>query len=265
MACSLNKNMPFNNMVFNQEIIAVVREETDKIHHESLRRLLEAAADKAVHGPSALAEKLGETPQTVTNWGRRGVSKQGAVKAQNRLGISATWTLEGAGDRFVRTLESVIGGPTLDGFDANRAALSNVEPGPDLKGLVPLISWVQAGDWHGAEDPLHPGEAEMWMPSPVRCSPGSFALRVRGDSMTAAHGNSRSYPEGSIIFVDPDRCMPVNGDRIVAKLSGSDDVTFKVYKNEDGRQWLQPLNPTHEPIREPFRVVGSVVGTWMPE
>lgn len=142
---------------------------------------------------------------------------------------------------------------------------SNVEPGPDLRGLIPLISWVQAGDWHGAADPLHPGEAEIWMPSPTKCSPSSYALRVRGDSMTSTHGNSRSYPEGSIIFVDPERRMPVNGDRVIAKLVGSDEVTFKVYKNEDGRQWLQPLNPTHEPIREPFKILGCVVGTWIPE
>jgi SOS-response transcriptional repressor LexA len=142
---------------------------------------------------------------------------------------------------------------------------SNVEPGPNLRGLVPLISWVQAGNWRGAEVLLHHGEAEMWMPSPVKCSSSSYALRVRGDSMTAAHGNSRSYPEGCIIFVDPERRQPVNGDRIIAQLEGCDEVTFKVYKNEDGRQWLQPLNPTHEPIRDRFKVLGLIVGTWIPE
>lgn len=52
------------------------------------------------------------------------------------------------------------------------------------------------------------------------------------------------------------------GDRVVACLLDANEVTFKVYKNEDGRQWLQPLNPTHEPIREPFRVLGTVLGKW---
>lgn len=80
--------------------------------------------------------------------------------------------------------------------------------------------------------------------------------------MTAPSGNARTYPEGCFIFVDPERRSPVNGDRIVACLVGSNEVTFKVFKDEDGRRWLQPLNPSHEPIREPFKVLGTVIGKW---
>lgn len=140
--------------------------------------------------------------------------------------------------------------------------VANTEPGPDIRGKVPLISWVRAGEWCEAADPFQPGDAERWMDCPVSHSSSTFALRVRGDSMTAPHGNSRTYPEGCFIFVDPERKTPVNGDRIVACLEGSHEVTFKVYKNEDGRQWLQPLNPSHEPIREPFKVLGTVLGKW---
>ncbi|MNL74401.1 LexA repressor [compost metagenome] len=80
--------------------------------------------------------------------------------------------------------------------------------------------------------------------------------------MTAVHGNGRTYPAGCIIFVDPEKRTPSNGDRIIAKMEGSDEVTFKVFKNEDGRMWLLPLNPSHEPIREPFKVLGTVIGKW---
>lgn len=146
--------------------------------------------------------------------------------------------------------------------DATSSPTANTEPGPDLRGKVPLISWIRAGEWCEASDPFQPGEAERWMDCPVRHSSSTFALRVRGDSMTAPHGNTRTYPEGCIIFVDPERRTPVNGDRVVACLEGDHAVTFKVYKNEDGRQWLQPLNPSHEPIREPFKVLGTVLGKW---
>lgn len=139
---------------------------------------------------------------------------------------------------------------------------TNVEPGPDVRGLVPLISWIRAGQWDDANDPFLPGEAERWLSCPLPHSKGTYVLRVKGDSMTAPHGNTRTYPEGCLIFVDPERRSPVNGDRIVAKLEGESEVTFKVYKNEDGRQWLQPLNPSHEPIRQPFRVLGTVIGKW---
>ena len=151
----------------------------------------------------------------------------------------------------------------LGGAASHRAPiLANTEPGPDIRGKVPLISWVQAGDWCHAADPHLPGQADRWMDCPVNHSSSTFALRVRGDSMTAPHGNSRTYPEGCFIFVDPEKRTPDNGDRVVACLTGTDEVTFKVYKNEDGRQWLQPLNPSHEPIREKFHIIGTVLGKW---
>lgn len=80
--------------------------------------------------------------------------------------------------------------------------------------------------------------------------------------MTAPSGAGRTYPEGCIIFVDPMKRSPNNGDRVIACLEDSDEVTFKVYKNEDGKQWLMPLNPLHEPIREHFSVLGTILGKW---
>lgn len=166
------------------------------------------------------------------------------------------------GERAARNLERKIGLPER-WLDVEEIVTSNVEPAPAVREGVPLISWIQAGSWAEASDPYHPGEADTFVPSLKPTSARAFALRVRGDSMTSPHG--RSYPEGSIIIVEPERRMPVNGERIVAKLANSNEVTFKVYKEEDGRRWLQPLNPSHEPIREPFRVLGTVVGKWEDE
>lgn len=161
------------------------------------------------------------------------------------------------GERAARSLEQKLGLPAR-WFE--QETVENTEAAPPPKGSVPLISWVQAGDWEEASDQFQPGEAEAWYGVNKPHSIHTYALRVRGDSMTAPHG--KSYPAGSIIIVDPERRSPDNGDRIVAKLDGSDEVTFKVYKEEDGRRWLAPLNPGHEPIRKPFRVLGRVIGQW---
>lgn len=166
----------------------------------------------------------------------------------------------GLGDDLAEKLETLYNKPA--GWFDQPVGDVNVVAGPALRGQVPLISWVRAGSFCEAMDPFAPGDAERWMDCPVNHSSSTFALRVRGDSMTAPHGNGRTYPEGCIIFVDPERRSPVNGERIVACLESTHEVTFKVYKNEDGRQWLQPLNPSHEPIRESFKVLGTVLGKW---
>lgn len=137
---------------------------------------------------------------------------------------------------------------------------ANIEPGPDTRGKVPLISRVQAGAWCHASEPLPPCEVERWMDCPRSHSDQTFALRVRGDSMTASHG--RTFPEGCYIFVDGAKRSPVNGECVVACLKNSDDTTFKVFKHEDGRQWLAPLNPQHPTIHEPFHILGTVIGKW---
>lgn len=193
---------------------------------------------------TAFAGLIGCTPQDITNWKKRGMPAEWHIKVAHALG---------------RSVDELLGHATEPQDQAN------VAQAPDSKGLIPLISWVQAGHWNGAHDPLHPGEAERWLECPATHSERTYALRVRGDSMTAPHGNARSYPEGCIIYVDPLRKSPVNGQRIIAKLKDSDEVTFKVFKQEDGRIWLQPINPMHQPITDQFKVLGTVIGKWEDE
>lgn len=137
---------------------------------------------------------------------------------------------------------------------------SNVEAGPDVRGRIPLISWVQAGMWSEAVDIYEPGYAERWLPFLKSNGEKTFALRVVGDSMTARFG--KSYPEGCVIFVDPENRTPENGDRIIAKLEDTQEVTFKVFTKDAGRCWLRPLNDSHPPIYDAFSVVGKVIGKW---
>lgn len=69
--------------------------------HESASRLYQAAVDAGKIAGLAplteLARALNASVQKVKNWEKRGVSKEGALMAQNVLGISATWVLEGVG------------------------------------------------------------------------------------------------------------------------------------------------------------------------
>ena len=67
---------------------------------KTMERLYEAAAEKEVAGQSALARALGQTPQVVKNWEARGISKNGMLLAQKKLGVSAIWLETGQGEMY---------------------------------------------------------------------------------------------------------------------------------------------------------------------
>lgn len=116
----------------------------------------------------------------------------------------------------------------------------NTEAGPDIRGEVPLISWVQAGAWLQMEV-RESGVHEMQQTT-AKVGPRTFALRVIGDSMTAPYG--RSIPDGSIVIVDPD-VAPSHGSVVVARLDDSHEATMKQLAIDGGIKYLKPLNPTY--------------------
>lgn len=76
----------------------------EKKRHASLERLLDVAHAAKVDGPAALAKAFNQSEQTLTNWGARGVSKFGAMKAQDKFGCNANWILTGLGSKFVSSV-----------------------------------------------------------------------------------------------------------------------------------------------------------------
>ena len=114
--------------------------------------------------------------------------------------------------------------------------------GPDLRGKVPLISWVQAGHWCEISDQFPPGDAERWEVTTARVSASAFALRIEGDSMEPA------IPRGSIVIVDP-AVEATNGRVVVVRQNGDSEATIKRLVIEGGVKYLKPDNPRY-PIME---------------
>ncbi len=129
---------------------------------------------------------------------------------------------------------------------------------------IPLISWVQAGELCESPDLYPPGDAEEWLPGPKTAGPHTFALRVVNDSMQSPFPGQRSYPAGTIIYVDPDKAV-TNGCRVVAKANG--EYTFKSYVEDAGRKYLKPINTTYDKIdiTEEMHICGVVIGSYLPE
>ena len=127
--------------------------------------------------------------------------------------------------------------------NAGRSNTQSVHEGETRR--VPLISYVKAGSWEEASDPYPTGDAEEWIEAPDNTGPHSFWLRVVGDSMTSH--SAPSIPEGYLILVDPG--LPANnGSLVVAKLTDTNEVTFKKLVIDAGKTYLKPLNPDYRTI-----------------
>jgi phage repressor protein C with HTH and peptisase S24 domain len=133
-------------------------------------------------------------------------------------------------------------GLTAEEFVENNMSLSvreNIEPYDvtvtKMRGRVPLISWVRAGSLCDVSDPLHPGDAEEWLPCPVNHGPRTFALRIVGESMMP------EYRESEIIYVDPDIEAKHNDDVVVR--TPENKVTFKRLQRTQDGTYLLALNP----------------------
>lgn len=120
---------------------------------------------------------------------------------------------------------------------------SNVEPGPSIKGKIPLINYVQAGKWEEIKEGY---EALEWIETTTKVSSNAFALRVIGDSMTNPYG-SPSIPEGFIVIVDPS-IQEQNGSIVVARLENSNEAMLKQLIIDGPHRYLKPLNPNYKTI-----------------
>lgn len=136
------------------------------------------------------------------------------------------------------------------------------------KGKLPLISWVQAGNWTEIIDNFQPGDAEEWIPCPFTHSKSAFILRVVGLSMYNP-GGDKSYAPGEYIAVDPEG-EPMHRKMVVVRVDNEEKATFKqLLIDPEGTMMLQSLNPNHVPrameLPPGSRVVGTVIGKWVPE
>lgn len=194
-------------------------------------RMMRVAEDRGMR-QADLARALGIDPQHLPNWRKRRVPPTMYPAIAKALGLSLDWLVTGAGPD----------------------PLGNTTPGPSLRPAVPLISWVQAGNWTECHDPYPPGVADEWINPSTRVSACAFALSVRGDSMEPR------FVEGDTIIVDPE-LEARTGDFVIVRLDDAQEATFKQLVIDGPQRFLKPLNARYPviPINGNATVVGVVV------
>ena len=166
---------------------------------------------------SELARYVGVSPQAVQQWVKGDTAPRGKnlQKVAEYFGVPQSYIQFGEG-----------------------AVTEQVK----IKGLVPLISWVQAGNWTETIDNFSPGDAEEWLACTEKHSDQTYALTVVGESMFNPSGEW-SFREGEIIFVDPER-EPQHRNFVVVRMTNENTATFKRLIIDNEKKYLEALNPS---------------------
>ncbi|MEC9482550.1 MAG: S24 family peptidase [Halomonas sp.] len=208
-----------------------------------------AYAFERIGSKASVARACEVTEQAVTGWLKTGrVHRKHLPTIAKMARVRLDWLAWGEGEPLW-TQEQM---DQMESDLKEMGADYNVSPGPQIKGKVPLISWVQAGSAAEVVDIFNPGVADDWIDTTVQIKEHTYALRVEGDSMTP------NFPPGTILIVEPD--MPAEiGDYVVAK-NGDEEATFKQLAKDAGRWLLKPLNRQYPiiPMDDTYHVIGVV-------
>lgn len=185
-----------------------------------------------------LASELDVSSQDITNWKARGVPLRKLVHICKWMGGIS--------------IEEYLSGSTRSQKRSN--IKSNTEPGPEIRGKVPLISWTTAGQWEEVRDPYQLGDCEEWVLTTATVSVSAFALRVVGDSMEP------KIPDGAIVIIDPAREYR-NGSIVLAKRTIDQEATLKQLWYDGATPKLRPLNQRYQILDMPndTRIIGVAI------
>lgn len=138
---------------------------------------------------------------------------------------------------------------------------SNVGDYRPVTRMLPVLSYVQAGNWTNVQS-VSQLDIEQWLPAPPAAGKNSYYLIVRGIS------NSPYFNDGDFICIDPDICIEhvQTGEMVIAECDG--ESTFKALIKDYKQMYLKALNPNFQPniieLKENCVYKGKYVGKFEP-
>ena len=173
------------------------------------------------------------------------------------------------GDAIAKRIEDAFGLPShyldqdfdllITTFDGNVNFNEKIE----IIKEVPVISWVQAGNWTQVMS-TNLAETIDSIPYIPDVGPNGYGLIVEGESM------SPWFLPGDRIYVNPDLAEAAsNDDLVIAMCNYATEATFKKLVIEMGQKYLIPLNkewpgPKSITLDSSCEIKGMVVGLYRP-
>jgi SOS-response transcriptional repressor LexA len=213
---------------------------------ERIRALREA---KHLTG-TQLGELVGVGRGSVSSWesGDTQPANTRMTALAEALGVSVDFLLTGNNGNNTPLID--------ESTSVSRHILPPSEALAPAAGMLPLITWEQAGSWSGKVDSSQVGE---WLPCQLEHGPNAYYVEIVGDSMADA-SDPRSFREGHIVGVDPDRAAE-HRSFVVVQYNDATPVLRQLIVEGDTRM-LKALNPEWPnrfgAMREDHKILGVV-------
>jgi phage repressor protein C with HTH and peptisase S24 domain len=238
-------------------------EDNVDIMNEQMKRLFEAAKVlRGIESPSQLALALNASPQSVTNWQKRGPSDEALIDAEVVIGCSPAWVKNGTG--------SPISKSSPDAIKKMAARFSHSSLVDDAVASIPLLSAVGSmgsGDaltYDGDQIVDHMPISKSWVARNVKGPIESLRIITgHGDSM------SPTFRDGDMLLVDTSKTA-VDIDGVYVLSAHSRLFIKRVRQRIDGQFEISSDNPTVKTVdilngETQVTVHGRVVWAWKGE
>lgn len=199
--------------------------------------------------PSALALRINVSPQSVTNWSKRGISKTGALEVAKEFGYSVDWILTGNEEQWIDRIMRVEG---ISEVSDDLAAAADV----DMRHyMVPLFDWDFETGW-GFE------EASDFVLRPSNVPEGSACLVIQNQSMAP------EFNPDDMIFIDVLISIDElkDSDFIVVRKNGVPEAMLRqlLIGDSASEKYIRPYNPdwpdqTVIRLDDSYEMLGKVV------
>lgn len=184
-----------------------------------MERLYRAAKDlRGKQGQSAVAELMGCSPQTLNNWETRGISRGGAILAQEKIGCSPSWLTKGEG--FMAAMQPM-------SYPVNPSSYRKVWVVGKGQGGLPERVWTDGDYPVGATEEY----AEV-----ATNDPHAFLVPVVGESMVPR------FQPGEYALVEPGT-EPELEDDVLVRLVTGETMLKRLLSRRDGYRfgsWNEP-------------------------
>lgn len=196
-------------------------------------------------------------------WTQKELSKRTSLSRGRLAQIETDPLAEVRGDSLV-SLAKAFGYSTEQLLSADELGLlSGLKLQPVTK-KAPIISWASLA--RIVEGTFVLNENTKWAGCPHDITDSAFALEVENDVMTNINGNGRTYPKGTLIFIDPNQ-LAKTGDKVIAINRLTNESVFREYVLDGGVKYLKPLNTAYpiQQFNDHTQIVGIIVGSYYTE